>query len=193
MKLSKEPMTFADAAMYHPFIPHTKPAIVIQLEYPMTGGKAVKQVIRKRIIHPPGNARHFSAMGAMASNIRGEKIRKVMPRALTTTAAVTKRTFCLVVADSQVETICACALARLCTSFSLKVGLCPKPYDEDTLLLWAGREERRAIAGRSGSFWGAMGDCGDGEREDCDNGRLAEFQFDMVGVFVRPNLPGCGR
>ena len=113
MKDKPAPTTLADAAINHPFIPHTNPAIVKQVLYPMIGGNAVKQIIRKRIIHPPGRARHFSARGAIASNILGEKMRKVMPITVDMNQAMRNSVLCFVVAFSHVVKICCCTRPRL--------------------------------------------------------------------------------
>ena len=59
-KEASEPATEAVETIYHPpGNPHTKPDIVTAVLYPMTGGKAQKNVMTQRIIQPPGNFCHF--------------------------------------------------------------------------------------------------------------------------------------
>lgn len=52
--------------------PYTKPAIVLAVEYPMTGGKLVINTRKKQISQPPLKARHDSEIPASHSNSRWE-------------------------------------------------------------------------------------------------------------------------
>lgn len=67
------PAVQATATRGHPLgNPYTRPAIVLAVEYPMTGGKAVTKMRAKTINQPPRSSRHDLAMGASQAKKRCE-------------------------------------------------------------------------------------------------------------------------
>lgn len=155
MKERVEPKTVPAAQMNQPFMPQTMPAMVRQVEYPITGGKAHSEMAKKRMSQPPGRTRQDSATGPMAARSFGERIRNVMPTAAMRIQAPRNSICCL--SDALFHIVSA--LSWYACSFSTSVG--SRPAVELRRRRCDGWERRRFIDGRGGRSAWLFGESGD--------------------------------